>query len=144
MIRILCLLFLICCAHEKGVLPQDAKVTTKKFLTVKEAKNNLRNRWNYIFLLFEQSYDPYYGTPKWPLPCLEQNKQGKLREESGNSFFISQFLLNEKDTPGHCIGKSTQVIFLHCQNSLNVHEIHCPSSACTSGLAKSLCSSGAY
>lgn len=140
MIRILSLLLLFNCAHEKKAVPADMQITTKKFSSAKEAKNFVRNRWNYIFLLFEQSHDPYYGTPKWSLPCLEQNKQGKLIEENGHTFFLSTFLLNEKNEPGQCTGKSTEVIFLHCQDSLNVHEIHCSPGNCVSLPLKDICS----
>lgn len=141
MIKLLSFLLLFSCAHGIKTLPPDAQVTTKKFASVKEARNHIRNRWNYLFLLFEQSHDPYYGTPKWPLPCLEKNKQGKLIEENGNLFFISQFLLDEKNEPGQCTGKSTEVIFMHCQDSLNVHEIHCTPGTCASLSPEILCSS---
>ncbi len=144
MISLLIFLSLFSCAHQKSALPEHARITTKKFPSAKDAKNNLRNRWNYLFLLFEQSHDPYYGTPKWSVACLEKNKQGKLTEDSGNTFFVSQFLLNEKHEPGHCTGASTEVILLHCKNSLNVHEIHCTPGNCASFSPTNLCSSGAY
>lgn len=140
MIKIFFLFALFSCAHEKKELPRDAQITKKNFSSAKEAKNHVRNRWNYLFLLFEQSHDPYYGTPKWSLPCLEKNKQGKLQEENGHTYFHSNFLLNEKNEPGHCTGKSTEVILLHCQDSLNVHEIFCSPGSCASFSLKDVCS----
>ncbi|MES2527251.1 MAG: hypothetical protein V4598_09190 [Bdellovibrionota bacterium] len=139
MIRILSLLFLFSCAHKVSTLPTEAKVTTRTFPSAKEARNNVRNKWNYIHFLFEQSHDPYYGTPKWPATCLAKNVQGKLTENQGNIFFISHFLLNEKDEVGHCQGKATEVIFLHCQDSLNVQEIHCAPGACASAFQSQSC-----
>lgn len=144
MIKFLFLFLLFSCAHEKkSNLPTDAQMTIKKFSSSKEARNQIRNKWNYLFLLFEQSHDPYYGTPKWPLPCLEQNKQGKLTEENGHSFFISTFLLNENKETGYCTGTPTEVIFLHCQDSLNVHEIHCRPGSCKQLSMKDICSNHA-
>ncbi len=139
MIRILFLLVLFSCAHQKKSLPSEAVISTKTFASAKEARNHVRNKWNYFFLLFEQSHDPYYGTPKWSPDCLAKNKQGKLTEGQGHFFFLSEFLLNESKEPGHCQGKATEVIFLHCQDSLNVFEIHCPPGACQSVFTSNPC-----
>ncbi len=139
MIRILSLLILFSCAHKVVKLPADAKITAKPFSSAKEAKNNVKNKWNYFHFLFEQSHDPYYGTPKWTADCLAKNVQGKLIEHQGNTFFISQFLLNEKEEVGHCQGKATEVIFLHCQDSLNVQEIYCPPGTCASAIESHSC-----
>lgn len=139
MIRIIFLIVIFSCAHRNVSLPAAAKVTTKIFSSPREAKNNVRNKWNYFFLLFEQSHDPYYGTPKWSLDCLAKNKQGKLTENNGNTFFVSEFLLNESGDPGNCRGKATEVIFLHCQDSLNVHEIHCAPGSCLSVFTSNPC-----
>lgn len=139
MIKFFIFFLLISCAHQKKDLPADAIVLTKNFSSSKEARNYVRNKWNYLFLLFEQSFDPYYNTPKWPLACLQKNQLGKIYEQSRGIIFTSTFLLNENKEPGHCQGLSTEVIFLHCQDSLSALEIHCSPGQCKHLLSSDIC-----
>ncbi len=130
MIKIFILVLIVGCAHEKVSLPESAKVFTKDFPSAKEAINSVINKRNYLQLLFEQSRDPYYGTPKWPEECLKQNTFDKLQHENGNSLFIAHLILNEKGDAGHCQGNETEIIYLHCKDEAKSHEIHCPPGSC--------------
>lgn len=131
MIKFILFAFIISCSTSpRGSLPQEASVLKKNHSSVKEARNYIRNKWNYIYLLFEQSHDPYYGTPRWSQECLKNNTLGKVRENNGNIFFVSRFLLNDKKEPGFCEGIDTEVIHLHCANDLATYEIHCAPGNC--------------
>lgn len=131
MIRIFFFAFILSCASvPKKSPPPGAFVLTKTHTTEKDARNSIRNKWNYIFLLFEQSHDPYYGTPKWSPECLKNNSLGKIKETNGNVFFLSRLILNDSKEPGHCVGTDTTVIFLHCARELKTYEIHCSPGTC--------------
>ena len=131
MIKLFILSLLISCASSlEKKLPANTTVITKEHASAKEARNFVRNKWNYLFLLFEQSHDPYYGTPRWQEECLKKNTIGKIHENKGNLAFLSRFLLDEKKEPGHCEGVDTEVIFLYCANQSVSYEIHCLPGTC--------------
>lgn len=142
MTKFLPLLFLFACASSAPratKLPAGAVVVTKSFSTPVEAKNFIRNKWNYINILFEQSHDPYYGTPRWPEDCLKRHEFGKITEASGNSFFLSRLLLNAKNEPGDCQGHPSDVIYLNCKDEALVHEIICPPGTCANLISDNPC-----
>ncbi len=139
MIRIFLILLLISCATRKTALPEGAEIIIKEFSSPKESQNFIKNKWNYFSLLFEQSFDPYYGTPKWPLDCLNTNNFSKIREDSGNLLFDSQLLLNDKKEPGYCEGNLRDVIFLHCKDEPRVYEIVCPAGTCRNVPSQTFC-----
>lgn len=140
MIRVLLLLMLSSCATSGSSLPENVTVISREHSSVKEARNFIRNKWNYLSLLFEQSYDPYYNTPRWPPACLRQNTIGKIEEQKPHSYFLSRFLLNERKEIGFCDGTETEVVFLHCENALKSYEIHCPPGTCGKVLKDKPCS----
>lgn len=140
MIKIFLALLIISCASSRKVsFPSTAEITVKDFSSAKEAQNFIRNKWNYFTLLFEQSHDPYYGTPKWPADCLKTNNFSKVQEAFGNVFFDSQLFLNNSKEPGFCSGNLRDVIFLHCKDEPRIHEIVCPAGTCRNLLQKNPC-----
>ncbi len=139
MIKLLAFVFIIGCSSSRMALPPEASVMTKNHSSENEARNSVKNRWNYLFLLFEQSHDPYYGTPRWPVECLKKNTLGQLQETNGNVFFHSRFLLNERKEAGFCEGQDTDVIYLHCKNELVSYEIHCPPGRCEKFFKENVC-----
>ncbi len=139
MIKLIPLLILFSCSTPVVTLPQNAKISTKSFSSPGEAKNFIRNKWNYINILFEQSRDPYYGTPRWPEECLAKHEFGKIQEKFGNTFFSSRLLLNAKNEPGDCQGKPYDVVQLHCKDEAVTHEIICPVGECSVFTEKNPC-----
>ena len=130
MIKLFPLLFLFSCSTSVVSIPKDAKVTSKTFSSPAEARNFVRNKWNYINILYEQSRDPYYGTPRWPEECLKRHEFGKISDHFGNTFFLSRLLLNDKDEPGDCNGKAADVAYLQCKDESSVREIICRPGEC--------------
>lgn len=139
MIRLLAFLLFTACSSQVVTIPHDAKVTTKTFASVTEAKNYVKNKWNYINILYEQSRDPYYGTPRWPEECLKKHQFGKVMEKHGNTFFLSHLLLNQKDEPGDCQGREADVAYLQCKGQTSVHEIICRPGECSALLEGNAC-----
>lgn len=135
---LLCLLF-ISCASSRTTLPPAAEVITKDFSSLKEASNYIRNKHTYLTLLFEQSFDPYYGTPKWSQECLNRNTLSKIDTSHGNTGFSSQLILNHQNEPGFCEGSSKDVIFVQCKDSIQVHEIRCSPGDCQNVLNGNPC-----
>lgn len=133
------LFVLFACATQSAQLPTSAAVKTKTFASAKEAKNFVRNKWNYLQILFEQSRDPYYGTPRWPEECLKQHVFGKLQEKGQATYFVSRLLLNSEKAPGDCRGTPADVIYLHCGEESVVREIVCAPDSCRGFLSGKLC-----
>lgn len=139
MIKILALIVLTSCATKVVTLPKSAKVTTKTFASSKEAKNFVKNKWNYINILYEQSRDPYYGTPRWPEDCLKKHTFGKILEQHGNTFFLSTLLVNDKNEPGDCQGKAVDMAWLQCKDQSSVYEIICGPGECAKLIEGNAC-----
>jgi hypothetical protein len=129
MIKLLVLLALIACAHKEGPL-SGARVKAKTFSSPKEANNYIVNKRNYIALLFEQSYDPYFATAKWSDECLARNTFGQVEEKNGHTYLVTQLILGPEDEPGLCEGEAFDVIWLHCKDENTVNEIICPANSC--------------
>lgn len=141
MIRILLSLILISCASppQKVFFPAGAVINVKEFSSTKEARNFVKNKWNYLTLLFEQSFDPYYGTPKWSPECLKKNELSPVRDSAGNLFFDSQLFLNEEHEAGFCQGALREVIYLQCKDESRVYEIVCALGSCRQRLSQNPC-----
>ncbi len=136
MIKSLLLLLLVACSSIS--LPDSARLTQKTFSNPQEARNHIKNRFNYLHLLFEQSLDPYYGTPKWDAPCLAQNSIGPLLEKDGSIWFVSHMLTNENGDVGFCRGMPVEIILLHCPDEKKAFEIRCPPGDCEKIISCSL------
>ncbi len=128
MIKLFFFILLISCASKK--LPVNARVTEKQFATSQEARNFVKNRFNYLKLLFEQSHDPYYNTPKWEADCLTHNQIGKIQEKEGSSWFISDLIVNQNGDVGFCSGTQTEITILHCPEEKKIYEIRCMPREC--------------
>jgi hypothetical protein len=104
-----------------------------------QAKKIIENHVRYLRMLFEQSRDPYYGTPKWSEECLKANVVGE-RMNAGSSFSsASTLILDSKGTPGHCKGESHRVIMLFCSGAKEVQEIKIPHPLPAGFTEKSFC-----
>lgn len=148
MIRALFLaLLLIGCQEQKSFLSEikdDPTVILFKtpITSEAEAKRLLQNKVNYLKLLFEQSREPYYGTPKWSEVCLKENKIGELTVTEGEMKTISTLYLDQEGGPGQCpdnpLAKKYIVLTLHCQGQDFVSEIRIPASH-TINLERNFC-----
>lgn len=88
-----------------------------------EAKKYIHNQRNYLVLLFEQSRDPYYGTPKWNEHCLRDNRIGDVEETKEAIFLSSRLFLNQEGSAGFCFGgdaKYGQHVIIYCEGSEKV------------------------
>jgi hypothetical protein len=92
-----------------------------------EARKVINNKVNFIKMLFEQSKDPYFGTPRWSNYCLEINKIGTVTESTKGIQAISVLVLNQTGDPGYCNDRPDQarsrLIYLYCDGMDNVMEI---------------------
>lgn len=121
----LALLFFMGCSSVASA-PSNAIIRRIPVDSSEQAKKVIENHVRYLRMLFEQSRDPYYGTPKWSDECLKANVVGE-RLDVGSSFSSSSTLiLDSKGAPGHCKGESHAVIMLFCSGAKEVQEIKIP------------------
>ena len=124
MIKYLPILFIFACSHT----PITKKVSEAERPMIKEvpvssrgeAKKYIHNQRNFLVLLFEQSRDPYYGTPKWKDDCLMDNRIGDVTETKEAVYLSSRLFLNNEGSPGYCFGGEArygQQIVLYCEGS---------------------------
>jgi hypothetical protein len=92
-----------------------------------EALKVIGNKLNFIKMIFEQSLDPYFGTPRWSEACLEINRLGEIVTTEKEIQSSSLLILNASGEPGYCNDRSdhvsTQVIYLYCEGDKHVLEI---------------------
>jgi hypothetical protein len=97
---------------------------------LKQARHHIQNKVNFIKFTFEQSRDPYYGTPKWSDGCLKANKIGAIKETSKSIQVRSTLYLNESGEVGHCPEneKASEylVSYYYCEGSGKVVEASVP------------------
>lgn len=67
-----------------------------------EAKKVIILKTNYMHLLFEQSYEPSFGIPKWSDECLKANKIGPAKIEGDEIYAISELFVHYNGSLGHC------------------------------------------
>ncbi len=92
-----------------------------------EARKIIHTRHNYLKLLFEQTYDPHHGVPKWSPECLKANKIGNIIETEDEIKVVSEFYLDPKNIEGHCPGRrytwKASVIYLYCPDKNKVYDL---------------------
>ena len=92
-----------------------------------EAKKVMGNKVNFLKMLFEQTIDPYFGTPKWSPACLEINKVGEVLEITKGIQSTSDIILNPGGDPGYCLDKTvykpSYVVYFYCEGMTGVTEI---------------------
>lgn len=92
-----------------------------------EAQKIIQARHNYLKLLFEQTYDPHHGVPRWTPECLKANNLGSILETDDEIKFISELYLDPKNVEGHCPGRrytwKATVIFLYCPSENKVYDL---------------------
>lgn len=67
-----------------------------------EARKVITLKTNYMRLLFEQSYEPSFGIPKWTDECLKANRIGPAQIEGSEIFSISELFVHFNGSLGHC------------------------------------------
>ncbi len=132
MTKIFLLLLLTACSTGQSL---EKKIQGMSFLEKKsipvfsrlEAKKYIQNQRNYLVLLFEQSRDPYYGTPKWSEECLRENIIGDVKEERQHIIFSSMLYFDKTGSAGFCsVNKSAsagQRIVIYCEGDKNVKDM---------------------
>lgn len=129
MIKLLSFLILLnSCSSKPGILKkvQDSNPLSIKKIPVEsrqEAKKYIQNQRNFLVLLFEQSRDPYYGTPKWNEQCLKENKIGDVIETNDHIILTSTLYFDDKGAPGFCFEQRPnygQQIMLYCEGKKEV------------------------
>lgn len=97
-----------------------------------EAEKILRNKMTYFRSLFEQSFDPYYGTPKFDENCLKENVIGEVKKSSQMLSLHMVLALNINLEAGFCMTTASQrnrlshMIFYHCIGSGVVNRLVVP------------------
>lgn len=108
-----------------------------------EAKNYIQNQLNFLAMLFEQSREPYYGTPRWTEECLKENQIGKIEDNGNGMKAISRLYLDKNGNTGHCSTSfetyHSYVIYLYCSEKDVVMEIKYALTPQNSALPKDLC-----
>jgi len=107
-------------------MPESAAVRRIPVDSKDQAKKVIENHVRYLRLLFEQSRDPYYGTPKWSDECLKANEIGESAAAGAALLSVSNLILDSKSQPGHCKGVSHTVVMLYCDGQKEVQEIKIP------------------
>lgn len=92
-----------------------------------EATKYIQNQRNYLVLLFEQSRDPYYGTPKWNEACLKANKIGEISDTPSHITLLSGLFLDKRGAPGFCFEDATivygQQVLVYCKSDNIVRDM---------------------
>lgn len=92
-----------------------------------EAKKYIQNQRNYLVLLFEQSRDPYYGTPKWNAECLKANKIGEITDTPSYMIFSSRLFLDQQGAAGFCYQDTSivygQQVIVYCEGDKVVRDM---------------------
>ncbi len=94
-----------------------------------EAEEILNRKYQYHLLLFEQSFDPYYGTPRYDEACLKENIVGKVMKTSRALILPMTLALNSQFEAGFCTNSTTQssslhhMIYYHCIGSDSISRI---------------------
>lgn len=95
-----------------------------------ESRKTLTNKRNFLLALFEQSFDPYYGTPRWSEACLKENRIGEVQETSRGTYLVSKLYLANNFEPGFCpeIDQAVPyvVAIFHCRETQDLMEIRVP------------------
>ncbi len=82
-----------------------------------EAKKAMLKEYNFLKLLFVESRDPYYGTPKWGEKCLADNTF-EYKEENGMIALKTNLYIDSSRKPGFCSGKAeyfrSNELMLYC------------------------------
>jgi len=141
MTRFLLLLLAFGCASQKT----DTKkyfISTKDFASPEEASAYLTNQRRFFLLTFEQSHDPYYGTPRWSAQCLKENAIGEIRHSHGHEIFASH--LYYRGSVGHCssdpMASLIWLVLVKCAGQRQVKTIQCAEQACSDSEAwESVC-----
>ena len=126
------LLLLFACSTSKSNLKtfKNEANYQEKLIPVsskEEARKVINNKVNFLKMLFEQSKDPYFGTPRWSDHCLSINKVGSVTESQKGIQAISVLILDHTGEPGFCNDKrneaQSRLIYLYCDGMNNVLEI---------------------
>lgn len=101
---------------------KDVPVTSRL-----EARKYIQNQRNYLVLLFEQSRDPYYGTPKWNEACLKANKIGEITDTPSHITLSSRLFLDKQGAPGFCFEDASvvygQQVLVYCEGDKVVRDL---------------------
>lgn len=96
---------------------------------IAEAEAILNRKKNYFRALFEQSFDPYYGTPKFDEQCLKENTIGEIFKTSGGIFLPMVLALDSKFEAGFCTSSKSlpislnHMIYFFCSSSKSVNRL---------------------
>lgn len=94
-----------------------------------EAEQIIRRKASYYQSLFEQSFDPYYGTPKYKEDCLKENLVGSIQVTKQSSLLVMRLALDSKYEAGFCTSSSNpavtlfHMVYYHCHQSKEVHRL---------------------
>jgi hypothetical protein len=67
-----------------------------------EAKKVINLKTSYMRLLFEQSHEPVFGTPKWTDECIKANNIGDAHIDGEEIYAISELFVHFNGSLGHC------------------------------------------
>ncbi len=82
-------------------------ISTEKVEDGLKLIKQLETEHKYLEALFEQSYDPYYGTPKWSHECLSENIIEPIKRTQKGIFLITTLHYNREKKPGFCSSLTT-------------------------------------
>ena len=111
--KLIILIVFLSCAHvNKLSLKELSKLTPYSISTEKvedglKLIKQLETEHKYLESIFEQSYDPYYGTPKWSQECLSENIIEPIRKTPRGIFLITTLHYNWEKKPGFCSSSTT-------------------------------------
>lgn len=138
MIRFFLLLSFVGCAaptvarYDLKYLKDQPKSVSRKIPVSSrdEAKKVISNQLNFLKMLFTQSTDPYFGTPKWAEDCLKENKIGEVKEFAKGIQATSVLFLDANHSPGYCPKSQDSihsfVVHVYCNSDPSVYEIKFP------------------
>ena len=103
---------LLSCGHVNRLTLKELSNITPYSISTEKVENllklikQLETEYKYLKALFEQSYDPYYGTPKWSNECLSENIIEPIQRTQKGIFLITTLYYNWENKPGFCSSAS--------------------------------------
>ena len=94
-----------------------------------EALALLRRKQSYYKALFQQSFDPYYGTPKFSEECLQENSISEIVTTDRGAFLAMTLVLSPTGDAGYCSKSDiagitrSHMVYLVCGSETRVQRL---------------------
>ncbi len=126
--------FLSCSTAVETRINKENWKVSEKTMAGDEALRLIQQKRRFLLLTFEQFMNPLYQGQKWTDACVEQNKIGNIREESGIILWHSVLYTGPEFRTGFCPdhqgAEESSFVMLYCRQSKKLIQVNCLSRDC--------------